>query len=160
MDDQDILMDCSKFDKIISTPSLGDSARRQALQELISNGCLKSLFGHAQTSSRIDWVRNYSLLALTKFASINTAADEVAITLQDDEVLLDYSLDKEKLKPKAAKLLFLFLTLENKPRKFKKIALMGLIVGEHWDYCIELEQDSSTKEWIQRTIQSALKAKK
>ena len=55
---------------------------------------------------------------------------------------------------------FLFITLENKPRKFKKIALMGLIVGEYWDYCIELEQDSTTEEWIQRTIQSALKTKK
>ncbi len=153
-------MDCSKFDKIISTPSLGDSARREALQELIATGCLKSLFGHAKTSSRIDWVRNYSLLALTKFASINTAADEVAITLQDDEIQLDYSLDKENLKLKAAKLLLLFLTLENKPRKFKKIALMGLIAGEHWDYCRELVQDPDTEEWIQRTIQSALKTKK
>ncbi len=153
-------MDCIKFDKIISTPSLGDSARREALQDLIKNGCLTSLFGHAQTSSRIDWIRNYSLFAITKFASVNAAADEVAITLQDDEVLLDYSLDKEKLKLKAAKLLFLFITLENKPRKFKKIALIGLIVGEHWDYCNELEKDPNTEEWIQRTIQSALKAKK
>ena len=160
MDYQLSLMDCNKFDKIASTPSLGDSARRRALQELIMNGCLNSLFGHAQTSSRMDWIRNYSLLALTKFASINTATEEVAITLQDDEILLDYSLDKKKLKQKAAKLLFLFLTLENKPRKFKKIALMGLIVGEHWDYCNELVTDPDIEEWIQRTIQSAKKAKK
>jgi hypothetical protein len=153
-------VDCSKLDKIISTPSLGDSARRNALQKLIQNGCLKSLFGHAKTSSRIDWIRNYSLLALAKFASINIAADEVAITLQDDEILLDFSLDKDELKTRSAKLLLLFLTLENKPRKFKKIALMGLIVGEHWDYCKELEMDPDTEEWIQRTIQSALRTKK
>ncbi len=100
------------------------------------------------------------LAFLTKFASVNTATEDVAITLQDDEVLLDYSLDKEKLKLKAAKLLFLFITLENKPRKFKKIALMGLIVGEHWNLCYELEGDPNMEEWIQRTIQSAIKTKK
>ena len=153
-------MDCSKYDKIISTPPLGDTARRKALQNLIRNGCLNSLYTHAHTSSRMDWIRNYSLLALTKFASINTSVEEVAITLQDDEVILDYSLDKDKLKHQAAKLLFLFLNLENKPRKFKKIALMGLIVGEHWDFCMELEKDSNTEEWITRTIQSAIKTKK
>ena len=37
---------------------------------------------------------------------------------------------------------------------------MGLIVGEHWDYCNELEKDPNIEEWIQRTIQSAHKAKK
>lgn len=153
-------MECKEFDKIVSTPSLGDQSRRDALKQLIQNGCLTSLYNHAQTSSRMDWIRNYSLLALTKFANIYTDAFEIAITLQEDEILLDSSLDKPALKIKAARLLFLFLTTPKKPRKFKKIALMGLIAGEHWDYCIELEQDSSTEEWIQRTIQSALKTKK
>ena len=150
-------MDCDYYDQIISTPSLGDEARRDALKNLVQDGCLTSLYNHAQTSSRIDWVRNYCLLALTKFASLNTSIDDVAITLQDEEIPLDISLDKKKLKMKAARLLFLFSTTPKKPRKFKKIALMGLVVGDHWDYCKELENDTNTEEWIRRSIRSAKK---
>lgn len=153
-------MECKDYDIIISTPSLGDHARRNALKQLIENGCLTSLYTHSQTSSRMDWIRNYSLLALTKFANINTSVDEVAITLQDDEILLDISLNKKTLKKKAARLLFLFCTTPKKPRKFKKIALMGLIAGDHWDYCDELKKDPNTEEWIRKTIDSALKIKK
>ncbi|MCK4770544.1 MAG: hypothetical protein KAT02_09380, partial [Candidatus Heimdallarchaeota archaeon] len=123
-------------------------------------GCLTSLYNHAQKSSRMDWIRNYSLLALTKFAAINTESFEVAITLQDDEIPLDYSLDVKKLKAKAARLLFLFTATPKKPRKFKKISLMGLIAGDYWEYCEELENDSNIDEWIRRTIQSAKKTKK
>ena len=150
-------MDCEQYDKIISTPSLGDEARRDALKNLIQEGCLTSLFNHAQTSSRIDWVRNYSLLALTKFAALNTNIDDVAITLQDEEIPLDASLNKIKLKKKAARLLFLFTATPKKPRKFKKIALMGLVAGDHWDYCAELEIDSNTEDWIRKSIQSVKK---
>jgi hypothetical protein len=153
-------MDCGKYDRLIESPSVGDDARREALQNLIKEGCLTSLYNHAQTSSRMDWIRNYSLLALTKFAAINTESFEVAITLQDDEIPLEYSLDTKKLKIKAARLLFLFTATPNKPRKFKKISLMGLIAGEYWEYCEELESDSNTDEWIRRTIQSAKKTKK
>ncbi len=150
-------MDCDQFDKIISTPSLGDEARRESLKSLVQEGCLTSLYNHAQTSSRIDWVRNYCLLALTKFASLNTSIDDVAITLQDEEIPLDISIDKRKLKKKAARLLFLFSTTPKKPRKFKKIALMGLVAGDHWEYCAELEKDPNTEDWIRRSIQSAKK---
>ena len=157
---QTILMDCRKFDRLIASPSQGDETRRQALQDLISNGCLASLYNHAQKSSRMDWIRNYSLLALTKFAAINTEISDVAITLQDDEILLDYSLDLIKLKAKAAKLLFLFTATPNKPRKFKKISLMGLIAGDYWEYCEELGNDPNIEEWIKKTILSAKKTRK
>ena len=150
-------MDCDYYDQIISTPSLGDEARRNALKNLVQNGCLTSLYNHAQTSSRIDWIRNYCLLALTKFASLNTSINDVAITLQDEEISLDISLNKRKLKMKAARLLFLFSTTPKKPRKFKKIALMGLVAGDHWDYCKELENDPKTEEWIKKSIRSAKK---
>ena len=100
------MMDCSKYDGIVSTPSLGDEARRKALQDLIENGCLTSLYNHAQKSSRMDWIRNYCLLALSKFAAINTEVVDVAITLQEDEIPLDLSLDIKFLKKKAARLLF------------------------------------------------------
>ena len=153
-------MDCGKYDRVIESPSIGDDARREALQNLIKEGCLTSLYKHAQTSSRMDWIRNYSLLALTKFAAINTESLEVAITLQDDEIPLDYSLDLMKLKAKAARLLFLFTATPNKPRKFKKISLMGLIAVDYWEYCEELENDSNNEEWIRKTIQSAEKTKK
>ena len=155
-----MLMDCSKFDKIISTPSVGDETRRSALKTLIKSGCLASLYNHALTSSRIDWIRNYSLLALTKFATINTSSYDVAITLQDDEIPLDTKMDLMMLKKKAAKLLFMFTATPNKPRKFKKISLMGLIAGEHWKYCEELLKGSEAEEWVKRTIQSALKTRK
>jgi hypothetical protein len=155
-----MLMDCSKFDKIISTPSLGDEARRSALKSLIKDGCLASLYNHALTSSRIDWIRNYSLLALTKFATINTSSYDVAITLQDDEIPLDSTMDLMMLKKKAARLLSMFTSTPNKPRKFKKISLMGLIAGEHWEYCEEILKDSEAEEWVKRTIQSALKTRK
>ena len=95
-------MDCGKQDRLIAAPSIGDDARRQALQDLVKEGCLTSLYNHAQKSSRMDWIRNYSLLALTKFAAISTETADVAITLQDDELPLDYSLDVKKLKTKAA----------------------------------------------------------
>ncbi len=153
-------MNCSKYDRIVTTPSLGDEARRSALQNLIKEGCLTSLYNHALVSSRIDWVRNYSLLALTKFATLNTDIEDVAITLQDDEIPLDFSLNKKKLKNKAARLLFLFSTTSNKPRKFKKISLMGLIAGEHWEYCYEIAEDANIEEWIKKTVNSAIKAKK
>ena len=153
-------MDCGKYDRLIESPSIGDDARRDALQKLIRDGCLTSLYNHAQTSSRMDWIRNYSLLALTKFAAINTESLEVAITLQDDEIPLDYSLDMKRLKAKAARLLFLFTATPNKPRKFKKISLMGLIAGDYWDYCEELENDTNSEVWIKKTIQSAKKTKK
>ncbi len=153
-------MDCSKFDKIISTPSVGDNKRRSALKTLIKDVCLTSLYNHAFTSSRIDWIRNYSLLALTKFATINTSSYDVAITLQDDEIPLDSSMELTRLKKKAAKLLFMFTSTSNKPRKFKKISLMGLIAGEHWKHCEELLKDSEVEEWVKRTIQSALKTRK
>ncbi|MBY9001453.1 MAG: hypothetical protein KGD64_11085 [Candidatus Heimdallarchaeota archaeon] len=153
-------MSCSRQDKIISTPSLGDETRRVALKTLIQEGCLTSLYNHAFASSRIDWIRNYSLLALAKFATINTSSNEVAITLQDDEIPLSNEMDTFKLKKKAARLLFMFTTTVNKPRKFKKISLMGLIAGEHWDYCEELERDSTVEEWIKKTIYSAMKTKK
>ncbi len=151
-------MDCSNYDKIISTPSAGDGNRRSALKSLIRDGCLSSLYNHALTSSRIDWIRNYSLLALTKFATINTSSYDVAITLQDDEIPLELSMDLMKMQKKAARLLFMFTSTPNKPRKFKKISLMGLIAGEHWEYCEELLHDE--EEWIRRTVQSALKTKK
>jgi len=150
-------MDCDHYDKIISTPSLGDEARRDALRNLVHEGCLTSLYNHAQTSSRIDWIRNYCLLALTKFASLNTNIADVAITLQDEEIPLDISLDKRKMKKKAARLLFLFTTTPKKPRKFKKISLMGLVAGDHWDYCDELEKDHNTEDWIRKSIQSVEK---
>jgi len=154
------LMDCGKYDRIISSPSVGDEARRRALQQLIKEGCLTSLYNHAYKSSRIDWIRNYSLLALTKFAAINTEISDVAITLQDDEIPLDPYLDNIKLKAKAAKLLFLFTASPNKPRKFKKITLMGLIAGDYWDYCNELVDDPNIEEWIRKTIQSARSTRK
>ncbi|MHA1953891.1 MAG: hypothetical protein ACW96U_08095 [Candidatus Heimdallarchaeaceae archaeon] len=153
-------MDCGKYDRLIASPSIGDEARRQALQDLVKEGCLTSLYNHAQKSSRMDWIRNYSLLALTKFAAISTETADVAITLQDDEILLNLFLDIKKLKTKAAKLLFLFTATPNKPRKFKKISLMGLIAGDYWEYCDELANDSKIEEWIKKTIQSAKKAKK
>ncbi len=153
-------MDCSSFDRIVSTPSAGDDARREALHELIRNGCLASLYTHAFTSSRMDWIRNYSLLALTKFATLNIEATEVAITLQDEEIPLEVDFDKKDLKKKAARLLFLFTATPKKPRAFKKISLMGLIAGEHWDYCNELERDSNIESWIIRTIIAAKKTRK
>lgn len=155
-----MLMDCNKIDKIISTPSVGDETRRTSLKTLIKGGCLASLYNHALTSSRIDWIRNYSLLALTKFATINTSSYDVAITLQDDEIPLDTTMDTVILKKKAARLLFMFTSTPKKPRKFKKISLMGLIAGEHWEYCEELLNNSEVEEWVKRTIQSALKTRK
>ncbi len=153
-------MDCGSLDRIISTPSTGDDNRREALRQLIYNGCLSSLYTHAFTSSRMDWIRNFSLLALTKFASINTEVEEVAITLQEEEIIISKGLDRKELRNKAARLLFLFTSAPKKPRAFKKISLMGLIAGEHWDYCDELEKDSNTENWIVKTIKSAKNAKK
>lgn len=153
-------MDCSSLDRIISTPSTGDDNRREALRQLIYNGCLSSLYTHAFTSSRMDWIRNFSLLALTKFAAINTEVEEVAITLQEEEIIISKDLDKKELRNKAARLLFLFTSAPKKPRVFKKISLMGLIAGEHWDYCDELEKDTNTENWIVKAIKSAKKVKK
>ena len=153
-------MDCGSLDRIISTPSTGDDNRREALRQLIYNGCLSSLYNHALTSSRMDWIRNFSLLALTKFATLNTEVEDVAITLQEEEIILSNELDKKELKNKAARLLFLFTSTPKKPRIFKKISLMGLIAGEHWDYCKELENDSNIESWIRNTIKSAIKTKK
>ena len=153
-------MDCGSLDRIIATPSTGDENRREALRQLIQNGCLSSLYTHAYTSSRMDWIRNFSLLALTKFATLNTEVTEVAITLQDEEILLPADLNKQELKSKAARLLFLFTSADKKPRAFKKIALMGLIAGEHWDYCDELEKDPNIESWISNTITAAKRAKK
>ena len=153
-------MDCGSLDRIIATPSAGDENRREALRQLIYNGCLSSLYTHAYTSSRMDWIRNFSLLALTKFATLNTDVSEVAITLQDEEIVLPVNLDKQELKDKAARLLFLFTSAEKKPRAFKKIALMGLIAGDHWDYCDELERDPNIESWIAKTVTAAKKAKK
>ncbi|MHA1399689.1 MAG: hypothetical protein ACTSQE_05040 [Candidatus Heimdallarchaeaceae archaeon] len=151
---------CETYDEIVKRPSHGDRARRYALQKLVENGCLDSLYEHAQSYSRMDWIRNYALLALTKFAALSTKSASVAITLQEEEIPLDPEMDKNKLKKKAAKLLFLFLTTSKKPRKFKKIALMGLLVGKHWDYCDKLLNDSETEEWIRKTIIAAKKAQK
>ncbi|MCE7741051.1 MAG: hypothetical protein GOP50_01210 [Candidatus Heimdallarchaeota archaeon] len=153
-------MDCGSLDRIIATPSTGDGSRREALRQLIYNGCLASLYTHAYTSSRMDWIRNFALLALTKFATLNTEAVEVAITLQDEEIILSNDLDKLELKNKAARLLFMFTSTPKKPRTFKKISLMGLIAGEHWDYCDEIENDPNTESWISSTITAAKKTKK
>ena len=153
-------MDCGSLDRIIATPSTGDDNRREALRQLIYNGCLSSLYTHAYTSSRMDWIRNFSLLALTKFATLNTEASEVAITLQDEEIILPSELNKSELRNKAARLLFLFTSTPKKPRAFKKIALMGLIAGDHWDYCDELEKDPNIESWITSTITAAKKTKK
>jgi len=152
-------MDCGSLDRIISTPSSGDENRREALRQLVYNGCLTSLYNHAYTSSRMDWIRNFALLALTKFATLNTEAEEVAITLQEEEIILSKEQDKNELKTTAARLLFLFTSAHKKPRTFKKISLMGLIAGDHWDYCEELEKDPNMESWITSTIIAAKKQK-
>ena len=118
MNDLLFLMNCSKYDRIVTTPSLGDEARRTALQNLIKEGCLTSLYNHALVSSRIDWVRNYSLLALTKFATLNTDIEDVAITLQNDEIPLNFSLNKKKMKPKLQTILHM-----NQPTSINHVIL-------------------------------------
>ncbi|MHA1408198.1 MAG: hypothetical protein ACTSSG_12570 [Candidatus Heimdallarchaeaceae archaeon] len=153
-------MSCKKADMIIATPSLGDHERKKALQKLIEEGCLNSLFTHATRSSRMDWIRNYSLLALVKFATINEQSDEVAITLQEDEIVIKTDLNRKTLREEAANLLFRFTVMPNKPRKFKKIALMGLIAGKYWEYCEKLSIDSNIEDWIRKTAQSFINTRK
>ncbi len=154
------MTDCDSYDDIIKRPSYGDRARRYALQKLVEEGCIESLFQHAQAFSRMDWIRNYALLALTKYANISTTSKNVAITLKDDEIILDTEkLDVSFLRKEAAKYLFLFLLTPKKPSKFKKIALMGLLAGKYWELCDELVNDENVEQWIKDTILAAKKVR-
>ncbi|UJG40345.1 MAG: hypothetical protein K9W45_10945 [Candidatus Heimdallarchaeum aukensis] len=143
---------CKEFDELIVRPSSGDKTRKQAMRELIKNGCVSSLYHHALTFSRIDWIRNYALLSLVKIANLTTMSADVAVTIRDEEIIFSDNVDIKKIRNKAARYLFLFVLTPKKPSKFKKIALMGLLAGEYWDYCDELLNDQEVENWVKQTI--------
>lgn len=150
-----IIMNCSKYDRIIEQPSLGDQQRKQALISLIKEGCLSSLFQHAMQSSRIQWIRNFALMALVKFASLKQG--ERTITLNNLTIHIDDSLSITKLRQLAARYLFVFVVDNTRLTKLRQIALMGLILGNHKEYCEELMKDS--EPWIQNILNKKFNAR-
>ncbi len=148
-------MKCEELDKLLATPSVGDKQRLMAIHELIRKCCLKSLYNHAITYSRIQWIRNYALTALTKFANINIQSEEVAIAINEDELIIEKGPDREKLRKEAAKYLFLFITLKDKPLRMKQVALVALINGNHQEFIEELQSDNETPPWVMQFISSS-----
>lgn len=154
------MMTCEENNKIVFNNSLDDENRKKALQELIKHGCLNSLFGLVRRPTMDRWVRNYSLLALVKFAGLSLHSRNIAITLQNDEISLKADLNTKKLREEASKFLFVIVVTTTRLTKTRKIALMGLIAGGHWQYCNELLDDKSIDDWIRLKIKKAKKRKK
>ncbi len=153
-------MTYEEYNKIVFNNSLDDEIRKKALQELIKYGCLNSLFGHVKRPTMDRWVRNYSLLALVKFAGLSSLSRNIAITLQNDEISLRTDLNTKKLREEASRFLFVIVVTTTRLTKTRKLALMGLIAGGHWQYCDELLNDESIDDWIRLKIKKAKKRKK
>ncbi len=153
-------MTCEEYSKIVFNNSLEDENRKKALQELIKQGCLNSLFSLVKRPTMDRWIRNYALLALVKFAGLSLHSRNIAITLQNDEISLKTDLNIKKLREEAARFLFVTVVTTTRLTKTRKIALMGLIAGGHWQYCDELLDDKSIDDWIRLKIKKASKRKK
>lgn len=145
---------CSDFDKIISNPQEGMKKRKLALQKLIEMGCLSSLYKHTDSYARIRWIRYYSLVALVRFASINLDAEEVAIVINNDEILLKSQEDRLTLRKQAARYLFIFCAKKNKPSKMKIQAINGLVNGKHVEYLDELLQSADVEDSVKSKIKN------
>ncbi len=153
-------MTCEEYSKIVFNNSLDDENRKKALQELIKHGYLNELFSLVRRPTMDRWVRNYSLLALVKFSGLSLHSRNNAITLQNDEISLKTDLNTKKLREEAARFLFVIVVTTTRLTKTRKIALMGLIAGGHWQYCDELLADTSIDDWIRLKIKKASKRKK
>lgn len=146
-------MKCDDYDRIIEQPSYGDKKRKQALVTLIKEGCVSSLFQHAMRPSRMQWIREYALMALIKFATLKS--QQRVIEINKEKITINKELSTKKLRATAARYLFIFVADSTRLTKLRQAALRGLIAGNHKEYCKELLQEP--EPWISYLIKKYAK---
>jgi hypothetical protein len=153
-------MGCQENEYLVNNSNRPDWMRKEALYNLIRDGCIDALWQLINNSNRPDWIRYTALDAIIGFArlsSISFTDSSLTIHAGGNVVTLNtVSISVSSLGPQSADYLYELANNSNRPDKMRKIAVETLVDIRHSQYCLAIADNSNRPDWMRKLAMMGL----
>jgi len=147
-------MGCDENYYLVNNPDRPDWMRREALCNLVRDGCIEHLFRLADNPDRTNWLRYGSLEALSVFAqyggtSVSVAASSISIG-GETVSLASLTVDLSSVGRAAAGALYKIANNPDRPNKMRRMAVEALVRGRWSRECLALADNPDRPNWMRK----------
>jgi len=153
-------MGCQENEYLVNNPDRPDWMRKEALYNLIRNGCIEALWRLINNPDRPDWLRYAALDAICGFAklgSVTISGSSLTIHACGNAVTLNaVSINISSLGSQAADYLYRLANNPDRPDKMRRLAVETLVDIRHSRYCLAIADNPDRPDWMRKLAMKGL----
>lgn len=152
-------MGCKENEYLVNNADRPDWMRKEALDNLIRDACLESLWRLIDNSDRPDWMRNRALDALCAFAGfgVMATASNTSIAIAGDTINVNLvTISIHEIGSSASDFLYRLANNSDRPDRMRRQAVETLVAVRHADYCLRIADNSDRPDWMRKLAMKGL----
>lgn len=153
-------MGCQENEYLVNNTDRPDWMRKEALYNLIRDGCIDALWRLVNNTDRPNWMRYTALDAICGFArlgSISVTGSSLTIHAGGNAVTLSgVSISITTLGSQAADYLYKLANNTDRPDKMRRIAVETLVDIRHGRYCLAIADNPDRPDWMRKLAMKGL----
>jgi len=152
-------MGCEDNYYLASNSDRPDWMRREALSNLVRDGCVEHLGKLVNNPDRPDWMRYGALEAICAYAclgpSVTVRTSSISFGGQSLS-MSSLSVDVSFLAPAAADFLIRLANNTDRPDRMRKAAVEALVAGRWSKQCLSIADNSDRPDWMRKMAMKGL----
>ena len=154
-------MGCQENEYLVNNPDRPDWMRKEALCNLVRDGCLDALFRLVNNTDRPDRMRYAALDAIRAYAhlgsSVSVSMSSSSISVAGVDVSLSsVSVNFSALGDAAAQCLYRLANNTDRPDRMRRAAVETLAAIRHSKYCLAIADNPDRPDWMRKLAMKGL----
>lgn len=154
-------MGCQENEYLVNNTDRPDWMRKEALGNLVRDGCLDALFRVVNNTDRPDWMRYAALDAVRAYAcfgngaSVSMSSSSISIAGMDVS-LSSVSVNFSSLGDAAAQCLYRLANNTDRPDRMRRSAVETLVAIRHSKCCLGIADNPDRPDWMRKLAMKGL----
>jgi hypothetical protein len=153
-------MGCQENEYLVNNPDRPDWMRKEALYNIIQQGCIDALRRLLNNPDRPDWMRNTALDAVCAFAHLGeslVSGSSLSIQAGGDAVTLSVvSVSVSSIASQATDCLFKLANNPDRPDWMRRMAVETLVDIRYSKYCLAIADNPDRPDWMRKLAMKGL----
>lgn len=145
---------------LVNNSDRPDWMRKDALANLIRDGCIDALWRLVNNTDRPDWIRCMALDAICEYAKVgdvSVSGSSVTVSAGGSSITLNVvSATIGSLDSQAADYLYRLANNSDRPDQMRRIAVQTLVGIRHSRYCLAIADNSDRPDWMRKLAMKGL----
>lgn len=153
-------MGCQENEYLVNNTDRPDWMRKEALCNLVRDGCIDALFRLINNTDRPDWIRYGALEAICAYAcsgNVSASASFSSINIGGTEIsITSINVSVSSLSNLAADYLFKLANNTDRPDRMRRLAVETLVFIRHSKYCLRIADNPDRPDWMRKLAMKGL----